>query len=86
MVKPIPKISFSAYGCREFVEKLRTTGKNQVLVTGIETGVCVYQTASDLQKHGYEVHVIAGASDIHHHLCRCRAPNIIDHIRAHPLT
>jgi nicotinamidase-related amidase len=28
---------------------------------GIETHVCVYQTARDLHDHGYEVHLIADA-------------------------
>ena len=33
----------------------------QVLLCGIETHVCVYQTARDLREAGYEVEVVADA-------------------------
>jgi len=59
MLKPIRKRSFSCYGCSEYVEHLKKINKRQILVTGIETHVCVYQTARDLHHHGYQVHVIA---------------------------
>jgi len=60
-VKPIHKRSFSCYGCPEYVEHLKKINRRQILVTGIETHVCVYQTVRDLHRHGYEVHVIADA-------------------------
>jgi nicotinamidase-related amidase len=72
MVKPIHKRSFSCYGCPEYVEHLKKINKRHILVMGIETHVCVYQTVRDLNRHGYQVHVIADsvssrqASD--HHL------------------
>jgi nicotinamidase-related amidase len=61
MIKPIHKRSFSCYGCPEYVEHLRSLNKRQILVAGIETHVCVYQTARDLHRHGYEVHLIEDA-------------------------
>lgn len=60
-VKPIAKLAFSCCGQKEFVDAVRITGKRQVLLAGIETHVCVYQTALDLIGKGYEVHVVADA-------------------------
>src|SRR5512142_1827912 len=59
--RPIEKDCFSAQGCGEFESKLRQSGRKQVLVCGVETHVCVYQTASDLLRGGYEVTLIADA-------------------------
>lgn len=60
-VTPIHKRTFSA--CREprFVEALEAVGRRQVLVTGIEAHVCVYQTVVDLKARGYTVQVAADA-------------------------
>jgi len=66
MVKPIHKRSFSCLGCPEYVEHLKKINKRQILVTGIETHVCVYQTVRDLHRHGYQVHVIADAVSSRH--------------------
>ncbi len=35
--------------------------RKQVLIVGIESHVCVYQTAADLLGAGYEVHIVADA-------------------------
>jgi nicotinamidase-related amidase len=61
MIKPIHKRSFSCFDCQEYVEHLKGINRRQILVTGIETHVCVYQTVRDLQRHGYEVHLVADA-------------------------
>jgi nicotinamidase-related amidase len=61
MVKPIPKRTFSCLGSPEYVEALKSTKRRQILMVGIETHVCVYQTARDLLRHGYQVHLIADA-------------------------
>lgn len=60
-MKPVNKHTFSACGNLDFMEQLKDTGCKQVLLTGIETHICVYQTASDLLNMGYEVHVLADA-------------------------
>ena len=59
--RPIEKNCFSATGCADFESKLRQSGRKQILVCGVETHVCVYQTASDLLRGGYEVTLIADA-------------------------
>jgi nicotinamidase-related amidase len=61
MVKPIPKRSFSCYDCPEYLAHLKKLNRRQILVTGIETHVCVYQTVRDLFRYGYEVHLVADA-------------------------
>jgi len=65
-LKPIHKRSFSCYDCPEFVERLEFINKRKILMTGIETHVCVYQTARDLHAHGYQVHLIADAVSSRH--------------------
>lgn len=57
--KLIEKITFSAYDTEEFVQALEQTGRKKVLLAGIETHICVYQTAAHLLANGYEVEVLA---------------------------
>jgi len=59
--KPINKSSFSCCGREEFNGKLKDTGRKQILLCGIETHVCVYQTAANLLAENYEVEAIADA-------------------------
>ena len=59
--EPIPKLSFSCCGEQAVSSALQELGRRQVVLTGIEAHVCVYQTAMDLLRMGYEVHVAADA-------------------------
>ena len=62
-IKPIEKNSFSAMGCNEFKQTLSSLKRKQVILVGIESHICVYQTARDLVAEGYEVFsVIDGIS------------------------
>ena len=58
---PIEKSCFSALGCDPFVAQLRNSKRKQVLVAGVETHVCVYQTVCDLLERGFEVSVVGDA-------------------------
>jgi nicotinamidase-related amidase len=58
---PLVKMHFSCAADLDFAAALASTGRKQVLVAGIESHVCVYQTARDLVEQGYEVHVCADA-------------------------
>ncbi|ACF45540.1 isochorismatase hydrolase [Prosthecochloris aestuarii DSM 271] len=58
---PHEKITFSCCGSPDFMEHLRSLKRNEVIVTGIETHVCVYQTSIDLMEYGYNVHLITDA-------------------------
>ncbi len=59
--EPIDKASFSCWGVEPFRDRLRATGRKQVLLCGIETHVCIYQTALDLLGQDFDVTVIADA-------------------------
>jgi len=58
---PTAKMAFSCCGEPAVVEALEATGRRQVLLCGIETHICVYQTARDLLARGWEAHVAADA-------------------------
>ncbi len=58
-LSPLAKESFSCCGDDEFVRALAATKRRQVLMAGIETHVCVYQTAVHLVELGYDVQVVA---------------------------
>ena len=57
--KPIEKTSFSCCDEEAFCTALEAAGRKQVLVAGIEAHICVYQTAFDLVRKGYEVQVVS---------------------------
>lgn len=59
--EPINKAAFSCCGADQFNRTLDESGRNQVLLCGIETHVCIYQTAVDLLKKGFGVDLIADA-------------------------
>ena len=59
--KPINKAAFSCCGAEQFNSKLNALARNQILLCGIETHVCIYQTAVDLLRKGFEVNVITDA-------------------------
>ncbi|MFC1738861.1 hydrolase [Planctomycetota bacterium] len=59
--EPINKASFSC--CREekFMTALNSLNRPRVLLCGIETHICIYQTALDLLEKNYSVQIIADA-------------------------
>ena len=59
--QPLAKLCFSACGQRDFQGGLRKSGRRQVIVAGIETHICVYQTARDLLEDDYDVEIVADA-------------------------
>ncbi len=59
--EPLVKESFSCCGNTAFNDRLAESGRRQVLLVGMETHVCVYQTALDLLRDNYEVHLVADA-------------------------
>jgi len=56
--EPIEKFSFSCCGNPQFMEKFLKAGRTQVLLTGIETHICVFQTGYDLIQQGRQVQVV----------------------------
>lgn len=55
------KTTFSALKVEEVKAKLEETGKKNVVLTGIESHICVYQTARELLEAGYNVFVVKNA-------------------------
>ncbi len=60
-VKPIHKTSFSCCGVEKFNIALKESRRRHVVVVGVETHVCVYQTVRDLLDDGYHVSVVVDA-------------------------
>ena len=55
------KSSFSLVKEDGFLEKLKSYGKKQIIICGIETHICVHQTAADLIDAGFDVIVVKDA-------------------------
>ena len=60
-MEPLIKTTFSCCGDNKFVTRLKELGRKQVLVTGIECHVCVYQTVMDLLGDSFDVHLVQDA-------------------------
>lgn len=59
--KVVEKVSFGCCGEPAFLEAIKETGRTQVIVTGMEAHVCVYQTVLGLLEDGYHVHLLSDA-------------------------
>lgn len=57
----LEKMTFSCCGGEGFLEALARTGRKQVILVGMETHVCVLQTALELLAEGYAVHLVCDA-------------------------
>ncbi len=58
---PIPKRCFSCCDHDGAMEALKSTGRRQILLTGIESHICIYQSAIALTDRGYHVEIVADA-------------------------
>jgi isochorismate hydrolase len=58
---PIEKISFNCCGETTFNEKVKHLGRKKIVVTGMETHICVLQTSLGLLQEGFDVHLVADA-------------------------
>ena len=54
-------MSFSCCGASMFNEKLQQERKKNILITGIESHVCVLQTCLDLISRGYNTYLVIDA-------------------------
>lgn len=55
------KMEFSSAGTAEFAQLYPKLGRDQWILVGMETHVCVLQTARDLRRRGATVHVVGDA-------------------------
>lgn len=60
--KIIEKSTFSLLKEENALETIKSYGKKQIILFGIETHICVLQTAIELVKNGFEVYLIKNAS------------------------
>ncbi len=58
---PIDKLAFSCCSVDEFVQRVYDSGRDTLLITGVEGHVCVQQTTLEALNLGYKVHVIRDA-------------------------
>lgn len=58
---PCEKVHFSCWREPSFKNRLQDLHKNQLILIGIETHVCVLQTALDLLDQGFQVFVVVDA-------------------------
>ena len=66
----LEKTCFSCCGAQGFDETLKLSGRRQIILAGMESHVCVLQTAMELQIKGHEVFVVSDAvcsRDKHNH-------------------
>ena len=52
------KTTFDALADENLLTALKNTGKKQIIVSGIETHICVHQTVYSLIKNGFDVTVL----------------------------
>ena len=60
-VKALPKMAFDACSELAIARALADSGVRNVVVVGMETHVCVFQTCRELVKRGYATYVVADA-------------------------
>lgn len=54
-----PKKTFSAFGAPGFVDYLKNNRIDHLLIAGIETSVCVYQTIMDALRNDFDVTMLS---------------------------
>jgi nicotinamidase-related amidase len=59
--EPVEKLSFSCCGEPAFMEQIRALDRKKVILCGMETHVCVLQTALGLLREGRDVHLVEDA-------------------------
>ena len=63
---PIDKMSFCCRDDQGFSDELALTWRGQVVLVGMESHICITQTALALVEDGYRVHVVADAACSRH--------------------
>ena len=61
-VQPLEKMDFSCFAAPGFRERLSALKRDQIVLAGIETHICLAQTALELASSGEKVFVVADAT------------------------
>ena len=64
----VDKVHFSCYREPSFVNHWQTLDRRQVVIAGIETHVCVLQTAMEMNNSGLDVFVVVDAVSSRHEI------------------
>jgi isochorismate hydrolase len=59
--EPTEKIHFSCCGQQAFLDGVSGSGRNKVILCGMETHICVLQSCVDLIREGFAVHAVSDA-------------------------
>lgn len=57
----LDKLEFSCFENAEMAEAIEKTGRETLILAGLETHVCIFHTAAHALRLGYQVHVAADA-------------------------
>jgi len=57
--KPITKKVFSCYGSEELLRNIHTLNRKTLVLVGIETHICIFQTAIQFKESNFDVFVLA---------------------------
>src|SRR5512147_252038 len=58
---PIEKLTFDCCGEGSYLKELKGVSRRKLIVAGMETHVCILQTALSLLNQGYDVHLVSDA-------------------------
>ena len=62
-IQPISKLHFNCCDVDEFTNRLESENLKEILLTGVESHICIFQTCVSLIERGYKVHVPQDAVD-----------------------
>ena len=61
--EPITKLHFNCCDVEAFNKRLNSEGLRSIIVTGVESHICIFQTCVSILEKGYQVHVPQDAVD-----------------------
>jgi len=61
--EPIRKMHFDCCDEDAFIERLESEGLKNIIITGVEAHICIFQTCVSILERGYAVHVPRDAVD-----------------------
>ena len=61
LLPPFGKMTFSAFADPGFASEVNRSGRRQALLCGVESHICISQTALGMIAAGYQVHICADA-------------------------
>lgn len=57
----LPKLEFSCVQNQAILDKIKASGRHQIVICGLESHICVTQTALELKNLGFEIFVVTDA-------------------------